>query len=110
MLMCGDAERAWTAEEIGARLATDARQIAPVLEELYRHELLAPTDPLRSAYVFRPATPALREACAELCAMHQRDRFHIVNALSRIAFERINRSVAVAFANAFRLRKPTSEE
>jgi hypothetical protein len=110
LLLCGEPDRAWTPTEAADALRLPGNMIAPAMDDLHACALIAPDGERRGFYRFKPATPELRAACNALCAVYAEDRMRIVMLMSRLAFERIRRSTARVFADAFRIRKPVKGE
>jgi hypothetical protein len=105
LLFCRESERSWTADAAGPLLGIPAGSLAPAFERLHAHQLIMPVAKGSAGYRFQPSTPALRATCERLRDLYTEDRFRIVGLMSQLAFERIRRSAARAFADAFRVRK-----
>lgn len=106
LLMCREAGRSWSASEAAAKLSVSMDQLQDALTDLHASQLVMPTADSRGSFRFHPSTPALRATCIELLRLYDADRFAIVLAMGQLAMERVRRSAARAFADAFRIRKP----
>ena len=105
ILFCREPARSWTPAAAGTELSIPAASLAPAFERLHTQQLIMPVSKAADAHRFHPATPALRSACEQLHELYTQDRFRIVGLMSQLAFDRIRRSAALAFADAFRVRK-----
>jgi hypothetical protein len=106
LLFCADPGRAWTARTAAEHLRLPINMVEPALEALVAHELVGQSGDAASGHVFHPATDALRATCETLSRLYADDRTRVIMLMSRLAFERIRRTTARAFADAFRIRRP----
>ena len=106
ILVCRGSERSWTASEAAQKIGLPAAQVVTAFGELHSSQLVMPTADGRQSFRFHPSTPALRHACVELLRRYDEDRFALIMIMGQLAMERVRRSAARAFADAFRIRKP----
>jgi hypothetical protein len=97
LLARGNAEVAWTAATLAARLYVAEREAQDVLLALHRQGLLGRDG---DAYRFAPATPALREDVDRLAVWYPRALIEI----TRVIHGKAGAAVR-GFADAFRLRE-----
>jgi hypothetical protein len=97
----------WALDAAATQLRVPVPLVENAAEALRAHGLLSGNG---VGYRFAPSSPALRDACDQLRASYDQDRFAIVTLMSRLAVERLRSSAARAFASAFRIRKPPGEE
>lgn len=100
-----DPERAWTVDEAEAALGMPADALADAFQALMDKAVIAPHGQEPRRFRFQPESLEVRAACEALIRHHDQDRFSVVVLLGQIAFERIDRVTARAFADAFVLRK-----
>jgi hypothetical protein len=83
--------------------------VAEALEELRRKEVVARTEDSVPRYSFRLDSPHTKKI-DNLVELYEQDRLVILNMMSVIAMQRIRRSAAEAFANAFRVRRKKDDD
>lgn len=103
MAMCRD-ERWWTIAEAAEKIGTPSEHVEAALVDLQKQQLVAFTK--ETGYRYEPTTTDLRDACRELRRLYSEDRLAIIVAIGHIAVERVRRSAARAFADAFRIKRP----
>jgi len=100
-----DPARAWTLEEAEAALGMNSDALAAAFQALADKAVIAALGQDRRMFRFQPESADVRAACEALIRLYDQDRFGVVVLLGQIAFERINRVTARAFADAFVIRK-----
>jgi hypothetical protein len=92
--------RSWTAEEVatGTRLSTlvDLRRVGLVDEVMHGG---------RSRFVFWPASPRLASAAAQFVRVYDANPVDVIHLMNNNALQRVRTSAAIAFADAFVLRR-----
>jgi hypothetical protein len=104
LLLQRDAARTWTVDAAAEQRRVPVAVVERAADALCARRLIAAD---ADGYRFAPSTPALRDACEQLRAAYDEDRYEIVALMSRLAVERMRNSAARAFASAFKIRKPT---
>ena len=110
LLFARNPDRAWSPADAATACSLGGTAVIPALERLAASQLILPVSSMGAAFRYHPATPALRDACTQLCEIHAGDRFTVVAVMSEVAFERIRNATSLAFADAFVLRKPRKED
>lgn len=99
LILSDDEGRVWSAQEVAARLYTEASNATRVLNALSRRELIV-AEGVPAAYRFRPAHSDDREAFAEVAEAYRRNLVAITTYIHSKA------SVSIKeFARAFDLKK-----
>jgi hypothetical protein len=107
LLLLRQPEGRYTVRATADQLRIPAELVAQSMDALCAHGLLVRFDDGPS-YQFRPASAELTDDCEALRGLYDKDRFAIVRLMGHLAIERVRKSTPIAFANAFRFRKPPS--
>jgi hypothetical protein len=105
LLLRREPARDWAVNDIAAEVRVSPEQVAADLAILHRNQLLALAPGEPKSYRYAPATAALRAGVDNLEIAYNTRPVTLVRAL----YDRPARSIQ-SFADAFRLRKPDSEE
>lgn len=97
LLLAGQPERAWSEDEANRTLRGSAGLVRSTLAALVQAGLLAFEG---GQYIYRPATPELRQRVEQLAEAHAARPLAVVQAILDAPNDRIR-----SFADAFRVRK-----
>ena len=100
-----DPARAWQLNELATEVRARPEQVAAALTALHKNDLVSTEPGEPRLYRYSPATATLRTAVDNLEIAYNTRPVTLVKAL----YDRPSRSIQ-SFADAFRLRKPDSEE
>jgi hypothetical protein len=100
LLTRSEPHRAWTAEELGARLYTSVDSIAGHVAVLKARGVLVDNEPPDIAYRYQPSSPAIDKTIGELADLYRERRVSVVT----LIYSEPNANVRT-FSDAFRFRK-----
>lgn len=100
LLLRGDREQRWTAEQVGKALYTTPEMVDEQLSELSRRGLVAVGEDSEPNYRYWPATPELDAQVAVLETAYKERRVAVITYIYSQPLEKVR-----TFADAFRLRK-----
>jgi predicted ArsR family transcriptional regulator len=100
LLLRGDRQRQWTAEEVGKALYTTPEMVTGQLEELRARGLVTTSGGSEVRYVYRPASADLEARADRLEQTYRERRVAVITAIYSQPLDKVR-----TFADAFRLRK-----
>ena len=100
LLLKGDRERQWSADEVGKAVYSAPEMVAQLLSELQRHGLVAAGEGGEPSYRYWPVTPQLDEQAGRLEEAYRDRRVAVITAIYSQPVDKVR-----TFADAFRLRK-----
>jgi hypothetical protein len=98
-----------SADEIARSVGMHPTATAEALEELRKNEVVARSDDSVPRYSYRLDSPHAG-MIDKLVDIYANDRVAILNMLTMIAMQRIRRSAAETFADAFRVRRKKDDD
>lgn len=100
LLTRSEPDRAWTAEELGAKLYTSVESIAGHIAFLKAQGILVGTDPPEVAHRYQPASPKTEKLISQLADLYRERRVSIVTLIYSAPSDDVR-----TFSDAFRFRK-----
>lgn len=100
LLLRGEPDRAWTADEVSTALATTSEMATEQLSDLQNRGLVASTAGNSPAWQYKPATAELDERVGRLDQTYNERRVAVITVIYSQPLDKVR-----TFADAFRLRK-----
>lgn len=99
----------WTLEALESALRVPRAELVPAIDQLRAAGVLRRVPGATYQLLYNPIAE-IAPACTRLCRAYDRERTGVTRLLREIEVARATRSSADAFANAFRIRKPVTED
>jgi hypothetical protein len=103
LLLYRERSRRWTPEKVACELEISEDSALGALDCLHARGLLVACPEARS-FSYEPSSPALDAGVAALARIHAENRFTVIDAMNRHAFERMRHSVLRALMASLRER------